>query len=684
MWIILLDASGSMANPFEGAAEFAGRQRTTLTQIKIDAAREALVLHLQGLGEATQAAIFAFRSTPELVYDGSTADIARIKTTLNGIEAKNGTDISTALMAARDHVGSHPNHPVFRVLLISDGLSDPEAAEAASRELLSRRIPVDIILIDASDKGNDLARRVVGQFGSVTAVTSASEIVEAVGDAGTAVRAEAAAVEQAQASLTRATNEFRSANPGEELSFTAAHPSELAKDSWGSLLLFLHLSSLSEEARNRAMGLGQAKGSDTLTPPTRASTRVPRGTEITLTPHLAGFDVNPATTVITWQEDIQDTEFRIRPSRAVEGPVAGEIEISVEGLPIGRVPLSLLVRSAKGPRPGVQEPKFTPDGLFLTIFASHARSDANVIQACAAVYSSLGIYMIIDKEALIGGQVWRPAIRALLARSDACQLFWSAAASVSPEVKEEILDALTIQGDRGIGFIRPVFWVEPPPPLPSELKHLNFTFLNLERLQSIHPKNGDVAPPVPGRDKALKGAPDIPVAVLPLLPDTSARLIQEIRQDAAFAITFVEQTVGSRYYPVPTLLVDHHTVRAVRAEETIDYTRLEHDKQKALADWGHVLGTICLAFHVRIFWKDEPRETATATAKQIGLDETASDELMRCCEGGPTSWFAPSWQHRAMDKVPALADALTLQEAAGAVMEAAIRSPQEPSSRLRI
>jgi len=137
MWLILLDASGSMGNPFEGGASFSGRQRTTLAQIKIDAAREALILHLRGLGEATQAAIFAFRSSAELIYDGSTADVARIEAVLDGVEATNGTDIAAALVAARDHADAQTDHPVFRVLLISDGLSDPVAAESASRELLS-------------------------------------------------------------------------------------------------------------------------------------------------------------------------------------------------------------------------------------------------------------------------------------------------------------------------------------------------------------------------------------------------------------------------------------------------------------------------------------------------------------------------------------------------------------------
>jgi von Willebrand factor type A domain len=88
MWLILLDASGSMSNPFEAAAQFAGRQRSTLAQTKIDVAREALVLHLQGLGEATRVAIFAFRNTAELVYDGPSDDAVQIRTVLDAVDQR--------------------------------------------------------------------------------------------------------------------------------------------------------------------------------------------------------------------------------------------------------------------------------------------------------------------------------------------------------------------------------------------------------------------------------------------------------------------------------------------------------------------------------------------------------------------------------------------------------------------
>ena len=85
---------------------------------------------------------------------------------------------------------------MIRVLLISDGLSDPAAAQDASERLLRRRISIDVVLIDPSKKGLDLARKVAGEFGSVTAVTSHAEISNAMANAVEAVRSDAAAQEQ--------------------------------------------------------------------------------------------------------------------------------------------------------------------------------------------------------------------------------------------------------------------------------------------------------------------------------------------------------------------------------------------------------------------------------------------------------------------------------------------------------
>src|SRR5262249_40656318 len=188
MWLILLDASGSMADPFGAGTEFSGRTRATKSRFKIDAAKESLVLHLRGLGVTTEAAIFAFRDQAELIYEGPSAQDGEIKSALDHVKPDGGTNIAAALTAARDHVDAHLDRPIIRVLLISDGLSDAGAAEDAAVELQKRRVPIDAILIDPSDKGEQLVRRVVGASGSVSAVTSMSEMTSVIEEIGGLVR----------------------------------------------------------------------------------------------------------------------------------------------------------------------------------------------------------------------------------------------------------------------------------------------------------------------------------------------------------------------------------------------------------------------------------------------------------------------------------------------------------------
>jgi hypothetical protein len=50
MWLILLDHSGSICDPFSGKVEFAGRTRESGAAGKLETAKESLLEHLQGLG----------------------------------------------------------------------------------------------------------------------------------------------------------------------------------------------------------------------------------------------------------------------------------------------------------------------------------------------------------------------------------------------------------------------------------------------------------------------------------------------------------------------------------------------------------------------------------------------------------------------------------------------------------
>ena len=158
------------------------------------------------------------------------------------------------------------------------------------------------------------------------------------------MRAEAIAASEVQSRALASLAAIREKSGGEDLSFTVAFPGELPRGVWQSMFVLAHLSSLADEARKRAAGAGKAKALDQLSQTTRVSTRVSCGTMLAITPHIAGFECNPSALEVSWEEDIQEAEFRIRAVNATDGPVVGEVEISIQGLAIARVPLSFVVR----------------------------------------------------------------------------------------------------------------------------------------------------------------------------------------------------------------------------------------------------------------------------------------------------------------------------------------------------
>ena len=243
MWIILLDSSGSMADPFSGDAPAVGRPRTSQQRSKMEAAKESLLLQLSGLGAPTPISLFAFRDQPQLIFEGLSSDAPGIKAALNTVQPEGSTNVATALQAAGRLVRGRTDVLIARVLLISDGLSDASPAEEEARALQKDRILVDVILIDPSEKGSELCRRVAGSTGAITSVVGELELHAAVGVATEAVAAQAQVATRFHQEVQAAVN-AKAGTAAEPLSFTVAHPSELAKDALGKLIVYLHLESL--------------------------------------------------------------------------------------------------------------------------------------------------------------------------------------------------------------------------------------------------------------------------------------------------------------------------------------------------------------------------------------------------------------------------------------------------------
>src|SRR5689334_9569902 len=139
MWIILLDCSGSMADPFEATDfKFQGTIRRFAAAAKLEAAKKAVLFHLARLDEATEVVLFGFTSSVEKICAARAGEVKRFEHELAKVKAHNGTDIAAALNHAVGYLAERPDitlKPV--VLLISDGKSDVEEAKMAARSCIN-------------------------------------------------------------------------------------------------------------------------------------------------------------------------------------------------------------------------------------------------------------------------------------------------------------------------------------------------------------------------------------------------------------------------------------------------------------------------------------------------------------------------------------------------------------------
>ena len=76
-------------------------------------------------------------------------------------------------------------------------------------------------------------------------------------------------------------------------------------------------------------------------------------------------------------------------------------------------------------------------------------------------------------------------MKKIIAESDVFQLYWSESAAKSNWVAGEVTCACGFTGpggEKGDGFIRPLTWVDDPPPLPEQIKHIHCHHVRLSKL----------------------------------------------------------------------------------------------------------------------------------------------------------------------------------------------------------
>jgi hypothetical protein len=648
MRIILLDHSGSMGEPFSGKTEFAGRTRKTEAAIKLEAAKTELLRSIASLASPTPIALFEFTSSASLIYEGMSNDHAAIKAALDGLVADDGTDIAAALDKASEYTAKLSNVPIIQVLVISDGLSNLASAQASAQELARQRaVIINVILIDPTDDGERVARAIAVN-GEVLAVTSSGEFAESISGV---TKGQEELARQIDSALDEYQEEEHAITskliPEERLSFTAAYPGAISHGIWYSLLVYLHLAHLQQDVADIIQQRAAQIGLKPLTSSAEAITSVKRGTWLRLTPRVDGIVFNPLSQEVAWLEDIQESSFRLIADESVIGcPLLGAVEVYCGPVLIAQIPLSISVRD-RDESTQAMTPTTTTTQVFNRIFASYSHKDTPIIDACVAVYEALGMYVYIDKHSLRSGQIWHAVLRQLIDKSDVLQLYWSKSSSRSKAVEDEWKYALSLVGRKGETFVRPLYWEEDWPRPPADLSHIHFAKLDLAAL-ALQTGQSNLTEQMPQSATISVSVPALSVAVIPVLSGLPPEVQKTIREDTAYAINFLEETTGLRYYPVPTLLVDEYVIKSVRSLQTTEWAPPSEQVDQALA-LSDVLRAIELEFHVKRWRPKSSKIENWETLFGKGKISTAEqyDCLRKFCEGGfqatVIQYISPGW-----------------------------------------
>ena len=264
--------------------------------------------------------------------------------------------------------------------------------------------------------------------------------------------------------------------PLEDVNFTSIYPKEAQVETWQTLLVYAHVPSALDDLRLDAQRLaGQIPSPKEVT--VSASTRLARGAELTIVPSCEGVTFNPERITLKWLEDYQRAEFRFLGDKSLsEDAARGRIHIYAGPLLVGTLPFAMLFGQSAA---SVALPQEEHGRMYRQedIFISYSHKDTAVVEACQKAYQALGFNVLIDVDTLRSGQVWNEELMNMIDRASIFQLFWSQNSGESKYCRQEWEHALKKNRE---GFIRPVYWEQPMPKPPEELREYHFEFMELE------------------------------------------------------------------------------------------------------------------------------------------------------------------------------------------------------------
>ena len=255
--------------------------------------------------------------------------------------------------------------------------------------------------------------------------------------------------------------------------FSAYYPKEIAPDVWLPLRAYVFRISAADAVSKDAADTLKNAITDYRPVSGDATSPLAEGAMITATPDLPGFQFNPPSASVAFFEDWQALPFRLRAiSAPLDQAANGRLTFTADGIIVADLPLSIFVTAQ--PTSVSSAPAQSDADPYDAIFCSYSHKDTAIVERVERAYKALGLDYLRDVTTLRSGEAWNPRLLELIDQADIFQLFWSNAAADSRYVRQEWEHALALK--RGEAFIRPVYWEQPMPKAPDDLKALHFHF----------------------------------------------------------------------------------------------------------------------------------------------------------------------------------------------------------------
>ncbi len=478
--IAIIDVSGSMNHSFSNELSNEMTTRVSRRKTKFEAALDYLRFAIQKMPSDSELIIIAFAGNASVVYHGSVQNKRRIEESISQLEPNGG---NTLLGSAFELVLQLLRDERLRIRpldVITDGLSEDDPTEFA--RILQRQygVYIHLYLIDPSNDGLVLSRKVVGEDGEVDPISSASELSTAQDEALSQEREAFQLMSRLAVKHERALAVFKNETIEQERPrVKIAFPQYLKHKQWRSLDVFVYLEQFSKLVNREVEKQRITDGDDYEGLSFQLRRSLPEGTLVKVVLNSETIQVNPKEITFGWYEPYNKLPFRISPLKEVQnGNATIDVEIYADNLNLGSIELPIFI-TEEDVRPEIKASNLM---LYESVFASYAREDVNIAKHFKRRYAALGVYLFIDLEDLRAGAFWRNALFEKIDESDLFQLFWSESSKDSENVTIEWQHALELLSFKGSRFVRPIYWKEPMPETPDDLSEINFRYVDLNDL----------------------------------------------------------------------------------------------------------------------------------------------------------------------------------------------------------